>query len=117
MGSGFKNFFSNEFDTMLTDDFYLKTHIYGNEYTKVKEEVISIIKAKGFKLTSVDDKFREILLESRKCDIICTINQISYYENKVDFKIVTRYLFPCGRAKKLVVALYEELNHRLILKQ
>lgn len=116
MASGFKDFFSNEFDTALSKDNETKTHSYGNDYNKVKEEVIYVLKKKGFNLINVDDKYCEILLESKKGSVICTINQVSYYENMVDFKVVTHYVFPCARAKKLVIALFEELNRKLTLK-
>lgn len=115
--SNSNSFFSNQFETNLSEEINTKTHVYGNDYHKVKEMIIMIGKKLGYDVKNIDDKYCEILLCSRlKGDIIVTINANNYYEQQVDFKINTHYLFPFGRTKKIAINMFEELNKHLVLK-
>lgn len=118
MASGLKNFFSNEFETNYGDDRDVTSHYYGNDYNKTKEAVIQAGKRLGYDATNIDDKYKEIFLASKtKGEIIVTIRTFSYYENSVDFKVITHYIIPRGRAKKFAELMYQDLDRLLVLKR
>lgn len=115
---GIKAFFSNSFETTDTNEVDYTTHFYANDYNTSKNAVISVGKQLGYKMTNVDDRYKEILLVSRTHgELIVTLNTLSSYEHSVDIKVTTHYVIAAGRAKKKAATFYEGLNRQLYLKR
>lgn len=115
---GLKTFFSNHFETTYSADSQSATHYYSNDYRSTKEGIIAAGKELGYKMTNIDDRYKEMLLISHTGgELIFTLTSISYYETAVDMKVTTHHIIPAGRAKKKAIRIYEELNRLLTLKR
>ena len=60
-----KALFSNNFETNMISDPDYATHYYGNDYNTSKNAVIDAAKTLGYKVTNVDDQYKEILAVPR----------------------------------------------------
>lgn len=112
-----KQFFSNHFETNESEKKEYATHYYGNDYNTTKNAIVSVGRNMKFKMTSVDDHYRELLLVAIKGELIFTLTSISYYETAVDIKATTHHIISANRTKKLVKQFYEDLNRQLTLKR
>lgn len=113
-----KALFSNSFETNMISDPDYATHYYGNDYNTSKNAVIDAAKTLGYKVTNVDDQYKEILAVSRTHgEIIISLFTVSYYETAIDLKVTTHYVASFGRTKKKALAFYETLDRFLTLKR
>lgn len=113
-----KGFFSNNFESNMIEGLDYATHYYGNDYNTSKDAVIRVAKSLGYKVTNVDDQYKEILAVSRTHgEIIITLFVQSYYETAIDLKVTTHYVISAGRTKKKAVAFYDLLDRALTLKR
>lgn len=117
MFESIKQFFSNHFETDDHGKNEYATHYYGNDYNTTKNAIVSVGRNMKFKMTNVDDHYRELLLVAIKGELIFTLTNVSYYETAVDIKATTHHIVSANRTKKLVKQFYEELNRQLTLKR
>lgn len=115
---GIKKFFSNNFETNTSLDSDSTTHYYASDYNHTKDAVIAVAKKMGYDVMNIDDKYKEILFASRRHgEVIVTIATMSFYENAVDMKVSTHYFIARGRAEKIAIKMYNEINRLITLKR
>lgn len=115
---GIGSFFSNSFETSdTTSNILLKTHYYNNNYENVKDAINHIAISNKLQVINTDNTYREILLESKKFEMIITCSKISYSETGIDIKITTHYLIGANRGIKFIDGFYQQLNKNLRFKR
>jgi len=91
----------------------LVTRYYRNNYRVTKEAVLAKAKNLGFQLRHEDDERKEHLLVSNSGEIIISMVNVTPIETAVDFTINTTGALSFGQGKKIITALYNELNKEL----
>lgn len=112
-----KNFFKKDYDS-LVDDSVLEasTHFYNNDYNTVVNVISRYATNNNYVLKSVDNKYREVFIESAKFSIIFSLNVESQYVTLVDIKVVSNQMLALNKPMKLTIEIFEYLNHNLYLK-
>ena len=109
--------FKNNFETRdVTQDPRLRCHYYGNDYQTCQNAISSAMSGIGYKVMGVNEKYLEMLFESKKAQAIITLTKVSLYETRVDIKLNTHYLIPLGRGLKHIEEIYANIDRRLTLK-
>lgn len=114
----FSDNFRNSFETSNNDsDMRLRTHYYGSDLENTKNTISRVLQNNGFHLIHVDNVYNEMLLRSKKEELIISLVEQSMYETAVNIKINTKYLISFARGKKTIDQVYQLLNKQLTLKQ
>jgi hypothetical protein len=114
---GFKEFFSNNFETKENHHIQsLRTRYYRNRLDDVRKVVYNLIEEEGGKLISDNKKFNEILFETSKYSLIVILVETKINEVAIDLAITTKFIFPRGRGQKIIERLYQTFDKKLNYK-
>ena len=94
----------------------LQTHYYKNNYAQCKEAVIQATKADNFTVAFEDDSRQELMLKRKDAEIIVSMVRISPIETALDLTVNTSGVISMGKGKKIIIALYAQLDKKLSLK-
>ncbi|MCL1949904.1 MAG: hypothetical protein FWF59_09255 [Turicibacter sp.] len=92
----------------------LATRYYRNNYKVAKEAVMQVAKGLGFAIRHEDDERKEHLLEGKDGEIIISMINITPIETTIDFTVNTTGALSFGKGKKIIAALYNELDKQLM---
>ncbi len=114
---GFKEFFSNNFETKENHHLQsLRTRYYRNRLADARQAVYDLMKEENGKLISDNKQFNEILFETNKYSLIVILVETKINEVAIDFAITTKFIFPRGRGQKIIERLYQVLDKKLNYK-
>lgn len=98
----------NALDPVLT------TRYYRNNYKAAKAAVILAAKKQGFTVRHEDDDRKEHLFNGKNSEIIVSMVNVTPIETAVDFTVNTAGALSFGQGKKIIEALYSELDKELM---
>jgi len=114
---GLMSFFTNVAETReLNVDPDLKTRYYRTKYDIAKNTIMDYAKKNEYIVKNIDEKHREIFLQTTRFHIIISIVQITAIETAVDIKVQTYRIIGLGKSKRIILDLYSYLNDKLDFK-
>jgi hypothetical protein len=112
-----KHFFSNDFETRESHELAeLKTHYYRARYDDIKDTILRLAKERGMTVRSIDDKHKEIYLQSTRFHLILILVNPNPAETAVDMKITTYYFIGMKRGIKIISDFYQYLDKKHTFK-
>ena len=114
---GFMDLFKTHFESgeNATDE-ALMTHYYKNNYQQTKLGLLEVAKELEFSIAFEDDVRQELVLKRKDSEVIVTLVKITPIETTVDFTVNTAGVISFGKGKKVIQALYQALDKRLMFK-
>lgn len=113
----FKDYLANEFET--SEHHYipsLRSRYYSVRGEQAMDAVRSLAKKMNAVIKYVDNERQEIIFETSRFSATATITSISYTVTAVDFIVVTNFILPLGRGKKILEEIYFELDKMIPFK-
>ena len=114
---GFMNYLTNYAETKeLHSNQNLRTRYYRTKYTTLRDTIMNYAKEHEYFVKNIDEKHREIFLQTTKFHLIISIIQINPMETAVDVKVQTYKIVGLKKPERTILNLYAYLNKKLDFK-
>jgi hypothetical protein len=93
-----------------------QTHYFKANLKTIQELISTLVKQKGWRVETQNERFNELFIRGKKHHIIITMFKISPQETAVDIKVQVYQLLGMNQPQKLIRTVYDTIALKAPLK-